>query len=229
MAAGAARSRTGGDGMILGVDLDNTLICYDGLFHDAAVLRGMLPPDSPRDKRGVRDSLLARGREDDFTVLQGYVYGPGLKDAGAYPGALECLRRLRALGVPVCVISHKTAAPVLGPPYDLRRAAREWLDGHGFFSLGAIDRGDVFFADTVERKAERVAERGCTHFIDDMERFLVHPAFPPSVEKLWFRPKGEGESDRQPAAGGAFSALHPFSSWREIEKRLLFDAGKTEP
>ena len=64
--------------MILGVDFDNTLVCYDGLFHAAAVAGGLMPLDAPCDKRGVRQWFIERDREKDFTLLQGEVYGPGL-------------------------------------------------------------------------------------------------------------------------------------------------------
>ncbi len=101
--------------MRLGVDFDNTLVCYDGLFHAAAVARDWMPEDGPRDKNGVRQWFVDRGREDDFTILQGEVYGPGLRHALPYPDALSCLEGLKTRGVELYLISHKTVAPVLSP------------------------------------------------------------------------------------------------------------------
>ena len=62
--------------MRIGIDFDNTIACYDGVFHAVAVERG-LDPAEPRPRQEQRPRPPARqGREDDFTVLQGYVYGP---------------------------------------------------------------------------------------------------------------------------------------------------------
>lgn len=177
--------------MIVGVDFDNTLVCYDGLFREAAAARGWLPSHAPHDKNGVRDWLIREGREDRFTLLQGEVYGPGLVRARAYPGARDCLVRLKAAGARVVVVSHKTRYPVAGPSYDLRRAAREWLVAQEILSTGLLMAEDVFFEDTMSEKAERIKSLGCTHFIDDMERFLVMPGFPDAVTRLWFTPAGD--------------------------------------
>lgn len=201
--------------MILGVDLDNTLIRYDGLFHAAAVARGMMPADGPLTKRGVRAWLANRDREADFTLLQGEVYGPGLAGAEPYPGALDCLRRLLAEGAVVYVISHKTGAPFLGPAHDLRRMAMDWLETNGFVAPGVLARDAVFFTDTLAGKAVRAAGLGCTHFVDDMAQFFLQGEFPASAEKLWFVPPGEDEPPRDSVPG-----LAAFASWREIGERL---------
>lgn len=200
--------------MILGIDFDNTLVCYDGMFHKAAVERNLMPADGPRDKDGVRGWLIERGREEDFTLLQGEVYGPDLRNAPAYPGARECLAALKAKGATLRLISHKTPTPVLGRQHDLRAAAREWLEANGFLSPEVFSSADVFFENTMEAKAARIANSGCTHFIDDMERFLLRPDFPSGTKRLWFRPTGE-ERSREAAP-----ELTAVSSWRAIAEAL---------
>jgi hypothetical protein len=57
--------------MLLGLDFDNTLVCYDGAFHQVARERDLVPADLPIVKEQVRDHLRAEGREDDWTELQG--------------------------------------------------------------------------------------------------------------------------------------------------------------
>lgn len=198
--------------MILGVDFDNTLVCYDGLFHMAAVAKGLMPGNGPHDKDGVRNWLIERGREADFTRLQGEVYGPGLRNAPAYPGARESLANLIGGGWTVYIISHKTKQPVLGPAHDLRKAALGWLETKEFFAPGLLNRERVFFEDTMEAKASRIAALGCSHFIDDMRRFLDRDDFPGGIGKLWFRPaSGLDASDMDYPA---------FSSWPEIGRFL---------
>lgn len=197
--------------MIVGVDFDNTLVCYDDLFRAAAVARGLMPADGPADKTGVREWFVQRGREDDFTLLQGEVYGPALGTAPPYSGALACLTRLKAAGETVYIVSHKTPTPALGPPYNLRLAAWEWLDANGFLTPGPIAGSDVFFEDTMEAKAARIASLNCTHFIDDMERFLLRPDFPAKTRRLRFNPAGN------PTAAG----LEGISSWHDAEELFL--------
>src|SRR6266404_4116929 len=75
--------------MRIGIDFDNTIACYDGVFHAAALERGLIPADIGRDKNSVRDHLNGAGRNDDFTELQGYVYG-GRMDKVARAAALRC-------------------------------------------------------------------------------------------------------------------------------------------
>ncbi|MDR1519396.1 MAG: hypothetical protein LBU23_04525, partial [Planctomycetota bacterium] len=159
---------------------------------------------------GIRDWFIKLDREDDFTRLQGEVYGPGLANAPPYPGALACLARLEAAGARSYLVSHKTRTPVLGPSHDLRRAARDWLADNGFPASGLFPPDRVFFEDSLAGKAGRIARLGCDHFIDDMERFLLSPDFPAGVEKILFRPEG--------AAAGPGLAV--FASWAEIESHL---------
>ncbi len=79
--------------MRIGIDFDNTIACYDGVFHQAALERGLIPPDLARDKNSVRDHLNGSGRKDDFTELQGYVYGTRMELVSLYPGFAEFIAR----------------------------------------------------------------------------------------------------------------------------------------
>ena len=56
--------------MRIGVDFDNTIACYDGVFHAAALERGLIPASVATDKTSVRDYLRALGRDAAFTELQ---------------------------------------------------------------------------------------------------------------------------------------------------------------
>ena len=50
--------------MLVGVDFDNTIVCYDGLFHKLALERGLIPEDFPASKGEVRDFLRNTDREN---------------------------------------------------------------------------------------------------------------------------------------------------------------------
>jgi hypothetical protein len=176
--------------MRLGIDFDNTIVCYDALFHRLASERGLVPSNLAASKSAVRDYLRHAGNEEAWTEMQGMVYGPYLRDAHPFPGVLNFFRACRAAGIPVCIISHKTRHPFRGEPHDLHAAAIDWLEMQGFFDPAQVDlpRDQVFFELTKTAKLDRIRQSGCTHFIDDLPEFLGETAFPPQVLRLLFDP-----------------------------------------
>ena len=74
--------------MIIGLDLDNTIVCYDAAIEHLASDMESLPPDAPKTKLGVRDYLRAEGREPEWTEFQGKLYGPGMAHAAPFPACL---------------------------------------------------------------------------------------------------------------------------------------------
>lgn len=200
--------------MSIGVDFDNTIVCYDTLFHRLALEEGLIPPELPPRKGQVRDYLRRIGREEEWTALQGHVYGDRLDEAEAYPGALEFFAACRQAGRQIAIISHKTRTPYLGPPYDLHAAAYCWLEGKGFFAPEGIglSRQAVFFELTKQEKLDRIGSVGCQIFIDDLPEFLAEPSFPPGVTRVFFDPDGN-----QPVPAGILRT----SSWAETSALLL--------
>lgn len=180
--------------MIIGVDFDNTIVCYDGIFHRIAVERGLIPPGVPVNKTAVRDHLRARGRDATFTELQGDVYGPRLVEAEMFPGVKEFFLACRQRGVTVKIISHKTQYPYAGEKHDLHAAARGWLEHNGFFAAEGIGlpRTAVFLEPTKAAKLARIDAEGCTHFIDDLPELLGDPAFPANAQRILFAPAKTG-------------------------------------
>ncbi len=175
--------------MLIGLDFDNTIVCYDRLFHRLATERGLVPDSLPATKQAVRDSLRATGREEEWTELQGIAYGPRIADAEPFPGVKEFIRRCRAAGVQVAVVSHKTRRPYRGDPHDLHVAALGFLNAHGFFeSDTGLSRDQVFLELTLAEKLARIGSLGCAAFVDDLPEVLAEPAFPASVRKILFDP-----------------------------------------
>ncbi|NDC63388.1 MAG: hypothetical protein EBZ59_05240, partial [Planctomycetia bacterium] len=104
---------------MIGIDFDNTIVCYDGVFGRLAVEQGLVPPAAATSKTAIRDHLRALGREDRWTELQGAIYGPRMMDAPPFPGVLEFFAACRAAGTPVAIVSHRTRFPYLGERHDL--------------------------------------------------------------------------------------------------------------
>src|SRR6185437_9193133 len=126
--------------MRIGIDFDNTIASYDGVFRAVALERGLIPPNLASDKNAVRDYLNSSGRADDFTELQGYVYGARMDLASPYPGFAEFVATARKAGHDLFIVSHKTRHPILGPRHDLHAAARGFLTERGLVATG---RGQI--------------------------------------------------------------------------------------
>jgi hypothetical protein len=207
--------------MRIGVDFDNTLANYDGVFHRAAVDQALIPADLPSDKTSVRDHMRAMGREADFTVLQGHVYGARMDLVALYPGAHETLRALKAAGHDLFIVSHKTREPFAGPRYDLHAAALGFLRAHGLTGEGALfASGTVFFEVTKEAKAARAAALGCGAFIDDLPEILALEGFPAGMRAILFDP-----DSHYPGGHWNGRAFERYEAWADIGAALVRENG----
>lgn len=199
--------------MRIGLDFDNTIVCYDGIFHKVALEQGLIPEELPVSKDKVRDHLRVTGREAAWTLMQGSVYGERMREAAAFPGVLDFLRMARASGSEVCIISHRTRVPFLGPEYDLHAAATRWMEEHGFFDpeCGGLSRDMVYLELTRDAKLKRIAEMGCHLFMDDLPEVLAEPCFPEGVERFLFSTGVDCPPDSR------FTAVQ---SWPEFENLI---------
>lgn len=200
--------------MRIGIDLDNTLVCYDRLFRQLAVERGWIAPQILARKELVRDELRRLGREADWTLLQGEVYGSRMNDAEPFPEALLALQGFRNRNWSVCIVSHRTKTPYAGPPADLHAAARNWLKEQRFLeaSLTGLSQEHVFLETTKAEKLARIESSQLTWFIDDLPEFLLDPAFPVNVQRMLFDPHRHG-----PTLPGSVAIAH---HWRDVADLL---------
>jgi hypothetical protein len=196
--------------MHIGIDLDNTIVCYDEVFRRLAAERfGGDDLASHAAKDRLRSMLRQAGREEDWTELQGEAYGPGMEAAIAFPGVREFFSLARLRGADVCVISHRSLVPYRGPKHDLHAAARSWLTNARLWC--GSDAPPVYLETTKEAKLARIATEGCTHFVDDLPELLAEPAFPKTTAAILFDPHRRHE-------GAAFVRA---ASWSELSD-LLF-------
>jgi hypothetical protein len=197
----------------IGIDFDNTLASYDALFYLCAHERHLIPPNLTPAKATVREWLW---RQPDgnttWTKLQGEVYGVRMAEAVWFPGADTFLTFCRRRGFRVSIVSHRSEYPALGPCVNLHDAALAWMEAHGFFRPDgfALTRNDVWFEASREQKLARIAERQCTHFVEDLPEVLLDPAFPPGITKLLFDPAG--------VAGKTGPDIKVFRTWADIRQ-----------
>jgi len=200
--------------MRIGIDFDNTIVCYDRVFHDLALSAGLIPKSVPVRKQAVRDHMRDNGLEDLWTEMQGIAYGKAIHQAQPYPGALDTMAQLKDAGADLRIISHKTRTPYRGEAYDLREAAMNWLNTNGFFNetRSGLSPDRVAFAESKDEKLHMISDVGCRCFIDDLSEFLSVPNFPPNVQRIWFNPDQTQVSD---------IGLTSVGSWPEAGRAIL--------
>ena len=196
----------------IGLDFDNTIVCYDKLFCQLAEAKRLIPSGSEWTKKQVRDYLRRQALEHSWVELQGNAYGASIDGATPFSGVREFLTRCTDEQVLPFVVSHKTRYPVAGPKVDLHSAADHWLESQGFYGDERIPRENVFFELTKNDKLARISDLRCDYFVDDLPEFLLERSFPGEVRRILFDP-GYDHS-----AHTAFTRIH---SWRELEDIVL--------
>jgi hypothetical protein len=196
--------------MFLGLDFDNTLISYDQLFRQVALDKGLIPATIPPEKNAVRDYLRQQNVEDEWTKLQGEVYGGRILEAQPYPNMRDMLKALSTHHIPMYIISHKTRWPYLGERWDLHAAAKSWLEHQGFYDPNELgwSPDQVFFELSKEEKIARIVSLECTHYVDDLPEIL--DMLPSSINKILFAPNN-------PPAKSEWSVM---TSWNELPALL---------
>lgn len=181
--------------MNIGIDFDNTIVDYTGVFYRVACSLGWIPASIKSDKTSVRDYLRQEGHEARWIELQGLIYGPHIFEAKPFDGALAFFDFCRQKGIRPFIISHKTRSPFMGEVHDLHYYALEWLERNQFFTeKSGIPKKDVFLEVTKEAKMHRIAELQCDYFIDDLPEFLNEANFPSAVQRILFDPHGQYEA-----------------------------------
>lgn len=217
--------------MIIGVDFDNTLACYDQLFHQLAVEQGYVSHQTPVNKTAVRDAMRSQNMEQDWISLQGQAYGSRINQAPAFNNALAFFKQAHAANITLYIVSHKTKFPVSGDPTNLHVAAMRWLEQQGFLQNtgGPLPHQNVFFELTKQAKLARIAELQCDHFIDDLPEFLAEPTFPANTKKWLFDPTNingthhEQDSQNTPTMNISNPAHvgTVIQSWQAFTKALI--------
>lgn len=176
--------------MRIGIDFDNTLADYTGVFHSVALALGWIDHSVGMSKNAVKQYFFKRQQERVWTELQGIVYGREIHRARLYAGASETIRHWLHQGHEVFVVSHKTQFPVIGERLDLHACALQWLSTHNLVGdlEGQIEVGKVFFQETREQKIGMIKELGVEVFIDDLPEVFSEVSFPPQTKQILFDP-----------------------------------------
>jgi hypothetical protein len=203
------------NGVRIGIDFDNTIICYDKVFAAAARLRGLVSGEWTGQKKDLRDYLRSKaGGELAWQGLQGWVYGKGIANAEIFPGVVSFLDACRQAEASVYIVSHKTRFGHQDPDRtDLRAAAQGWLHAAGVIGTAhsALTSNEVYFEDTMSAKVDRLIALKLDVFIDDLAEVFEQPHFPQQTRPILF-----GSANGPGRRGSA-----PLATWADIRREVF--------
>ncbi|MBF0561766.1 MAG: hypothetical protein HQL37_07025 [Alphaproteobacteria bacterium] len=198
--------------MLIGIDFDNTISCYDHAFSYAARDMGLVVGCGELTKEEVRTRVRSGPHgETGWQRLQGRVYGHYLEHASVFEGFADFVGSARARGHRLRIISHKTRFGHFDPDrIDLTAAARDWMGRHGFFDAAglAFDPAEVSFHPSRDDKVAAIVATGCEAFIDDLPEVLLDPGFPSATRRFLFAAAGRED-------------LPAFPTWAALTKAVL--------
>ena len=96
--------------------------------------------------------------EDQWTILQGEVYGKNIMDAEIYKGVLDAFKKLLNKNIKIKIISHKTKYPYIGEKIDLRLSALTWSEDRILNKIQNINfsKSDIYFENTISEKINKI-------------------------------------------------------------------------
>ena len=200
--------------MKIGIDLDNTLVCYDEVFRKYGEELGILPEGTKQNRSEIRTYI--RNQVDGETrwqELQGQVYGKGLSKAKLFPGVHRFLWRCRQKGITVEIISHKTEYGHFDKSHiSLHQVAIDFLVKSGIYTgePNSLIKNVSFFT-TRTRKLKAISDKKFDWFIDDLPEIFDSSKFPRITNKLGFDPNLENK----------FTDVVVATSWLEIDRFIL--------
>jgi len=178
--------------MLIGLDFDNTIVCYDQAIATLSEELFDLPATVARTKLGLRDYLRAENREPEWTAFQGELYGPGMKYAEAFAGAKNIMMQLKASGHGLVIISHRSRYPYAGERYDLHKSAREWIANNLINEIAVpLTDKDISFHETRSEKIAQISKSKCAVFLDDLPEVLEDVDFPKNTHRILFSPDSD--------------------------------------
>lgn len=175
----------------VGIDFDNTIVNYEGVFHKVAVESGWMPSTIGQSKQAVKQYFIERDEESLWTELQGKVYGSAIQYAKPYEGLVNALLKMQNNQVLLFIVSHKTRYPIIGEKLDFHDAASEWLAASGIEQFIR----QTYFCPEKEEKIQQIADLHLDWFIDDLPSILNHPQFPENTRGILFDPDFHYQSE----------------------------------
>jgi hypothetical protein len=177
---------------VIGIDLDNTIVNYEEVCRKLLSEQGCDCLFSGNARSVLKSHLMSQLEGNlKWTLVQGHLYGNGMKDASLYPGVLDAFLSLLTAGFEIHILSHKSRYPAIGQPMDFHECAHQFLCERLISSIEDRfrDQVKIAFFPTQDAKVKAIKMRGCMVFVDDLLSVLRHPEFPCHTEGFHFDPE----------------------------------------
>jgi hypothetical protein len=209
---------------LIGIDFDNTIACYDHVFHKVAKGMGFLVRHEDLLKSEVKEEVYClSGGDRIWQKIQGQVYGKYMNEARPYPGVLEFMWLSVIRGDELIIVSHKSEYGHFDETRtSLRKAAKDWIEEQlvkATFGLVFAKQDSVYFEETRKNKIDRISKSGCDIFIDDLIEVFNEADFPSGVEKILFSTNTPIEKQK---------IDWRMDSWRRISSLLYGEINKDD-
>ncbi|MBL4865619.1 MAG: hypothetical protein JKY67_04505 [Pseudomonadales bacterium] len=189
--------------MRVGIDFENTMVDYDGLFYQLALERKDVDFDpsisltNPAPtKETLRDQLINNGLTHRWLELQKIVYGSRVLEAMPYTGLIRFLALCKEHSVECVLVCHHS--PRVFKNANFNEMLLAWLSKYGVskYLHGQSLTEKLYISSTQEDMAQLVSKLGCTHFVSNGMSLFGLEEFPAGVSRFLFDPKmRKGHSD----------------------------------
>ena len=174
--------------MIIGVDLDNTIINYEKSFYKVALKEKLINKSYEyKGRLKLKKYIEKKENKKKWMEIQGLVYGKFIKFAEINQGFCKFLRLSKLRNIKIYIISHKTEFPYFNNQISLRKKSLEWLKLQKIFSKKYnLNKKNLFFTNNRKEKIEKIKLLKCDIFIDDLKLILQNIYFPKNCKKIHF-------------------------------------------
>lgn len=171
----------------LGIDLDNTIICYDELIYKLAKNKfsKLNLNKNLKSKNIIKSEIINKYNNEEWTKLQGLIFSEKLKYASLFDDFYNAIEELKNY-YDIYIISHKTKYPSIGKKINLRNASKKFLKNNNisYCKNELIKSENIFFANTKKEKIEIIKKNKIDIFIDDLDEILKN--LPKNIYKIHF-------------------------------------------
>jgi len=167
--------------MRFGFDFDNTLVNYDIASRIWSKQNNIEHIFTLQDLKEFY--RLRRDYQEDWKVVQEWLYTEGLNHASVNVGAWNLIEKLRSQNAELFIVSHKTPESA-AKKVDLIQPARKWIE-ENLSNVPELGANRIYFEATRKSKVKRIASLGLTHFVDDLLEVFQEENYPKNIKSFW--------------------------------------------
>jgi len=172
----------------IGIDFDNTIVNYQGLFSAVAKKLKFNLDRYPTKKELIKKEIFKN--KDGLKLwqkLQGKVYGEFISGAKIFDGVKKFIVHCNLKKYELFIVSHKTRfGHYDNKNFLLRDAALQWMYSKNIIgnNLDNIKKENIFFFSSRKKKIQFIKKLKLDFFIDDLSEVLLDKYFPKSTKKI---------------------------------------------